>query len=238
MAIKENPISGVLRSGPNGDLSFLSVLTNNGNKIFYIWISKCILMKNVLFGVALLIILAGCKSWDASQIDPQEDPIEPKLPALERSISDYASAQIISNEDEIRIFTKEVENNLTNPYGKKYGYVTLSSKHIETNHKAGFAIFNGLLMFLPGLAGMPLGILELKMEITVKILDADRSLIGKYSAIGIGKNKIALYHGYSSKDAARKTHADCLKDGLKDIRSQILDDNRRLIKKLKEKGPM
>ncbi len=195
-------------------------------------------MKKLFSIVLIASVLMGCKSWDATQIHPESDPIQPKLPALEKSISDYVSAEVVSSEDEMTIFTKEVENNLTDPYGSKYGYITLSAKQIEFKRNPGLIIANGTLFFLPSLFGLPIQLYELKMDVTVRILDSGRKLVGKYNAICDDKIKTTLYNGnnYEGGDAIRKIHADCLKNALQDIRSQIQNDNQRLTKKLKEEG--
>jgi predicted DNA-binding transcriptional regulator len=74
--------------------------------------------------------------------------------------------------------------------------------------------------------------------VTVKILDAERNLTGKYSAIGYAKNNVALYHGYNTYDAMRKSRAEVIKDALKKIRKEIQKEAEQLNKKLKAEGPI
>jgi hypothetical protein len=198
-------------------------------------------MKRLLlriFPLGITLLLFSCKTWDATQIEPKADPIEPKLPALERSITDYANAEVSTNEDEMEIFTKEVENNLTEPYGKKFGYITMSSNRLKANFGNGLTLLNILLGGAPILLGVPVGPVEHKTEITIKILNANRNLIGKYSAVGSAKNTVALYYGYSLEDANRKTRADAIKNAMQKIREQIQKEAERLNKKLKEVGPI
>ena len=198
-------------------------------------------MKRMLiriFSLGITLLFFSCKTWDATQIEPKADPIKPKLPALERSITDYANAEVVSNEDEMEIFTKEVEKNLTDPYGDKYGYITFQSNYLNRSQGVGFYLLNIVTLGVPSLFGVPWAVIEHRVEVTIKILDVDRNLITKYSNIGLGKNYIAYYYGYSGKDAHRKTAADAHKSALKKIREQIDKESKELNKKLKEKGPM
>jgi hypothetical protein len=115
-------------------------------------------MKNILlriFPLGITLLLFSCKTWDAAQIEPKADPIEPKLPVLERSITDYANAEVTTNEDAMEIFTKEVEKNLTDPYGDKFGYITMSTKRLNTNVGAGLMALNFFTAGIPFLFGIP-----------------------------------------------------------------------------------
>ncbi|MBY0244186.1 MAG: hypothetical protein K2Q03_01905 [Sphingobacteriaceae bacterium] len=192
-------------------------------------------MKKTFFLVAL-VVLTGCKTWDGSMINPKKDPISPKLLTLERKIEDLMNTNVVTNYDEVKLFTKEVEDNLTDPYGDKYGYIALKRNIIEARIGVFDYLFSTFLLTAPNLLGMPFMNIRYKVEVEIRIMDRENRLIGKYSAIGKSSVKVAYYYGYSMRNAFRKAYPDALIDAFDKIRPQIQADAQRVNEKLKATG--
>lgn len=192
--------------------------------------------SKILIHFIVFVVLTGCKTWDASMISPKSDPITPKLLTLERRIEDLANTSVVTSDDELKLFTKEVENNLIDPYGDKYGYIALKRNIIDAKMGMGQYILSGFLLTIPNLFGMPFMNIRYKVEVEIRVLDRDNKLIGKYSAIGESSAKVAYYYGYSMKNAMRKAYPDALLDAFDKIRPQIQSNVQRLNEKLKTAG--
>mgnify|MGYP003344222108 FL=1 len=188
-------------------------------------------MKSIIKLILLSVLFSSCKSWDASKISVKKEPLTPKLLTLERKIEDVVNTVIATNPDEMKIFTKEVEENLIDPYGDKYGYIIMKQNIIKM--KPGIFIPNAILLYVPTLLGVPFAITKYTIEVEIRITDFNNKLLGKYTAIGKGKNICAMYYGYSLMNVARKTYTDAINDALNQIRPLILADVNQLNEKLK-----
>ena len=205
-------------------------------------------MFKKLFAFGLLFVLVGCKTRDPANMIPSEHPIQPKLVTLETSITDCTNSTVIANDIESEIFSSEVEKNLIDPYEKKYGYMTLSTTPLKYTLNRSFQditlgnlalqVFSCWFVMVPNLFGMPFSVYKLELETTVKILDSNRKVIGKYDAIGKSKNSVAFYYGYTLNVAKRKTQVEALKKALQKIRPKIASDVERLNNALNKAGPI
>ena len=196
-------------------------------------------MKVVFKIVIALFLLTSFKSWDASKVGVKKEPLSPKLLTLDRKIEDVANTTVVTNPDQMRFFTKEVEENLIDPYGDKYGYIIMKQNIIK--FKAGmmpWIIPNAILFYTPILFGLPFTKPKYIIEIEFRIMDSQNKLIGKYSATGKGSCVVAMYYGYSLMNAGRKIYLDALNDAFNQIRPLIQADALRLNEKLKEAGKL
>jgi hypothetical protein len=184
--------------------------------------------KNLIYLIAF-IALTSCKTWNASMLVPKNDPINPKLLTLDRRIEDLSNTNVVANTDEIRLFTDEVENNLIDPYGDKYGYIAIKRNIIEAKSGGlGYTIAGGIPAGIPWLFGLPMSNIKYKIEIELRILDKNNKLIGKYSATGESKVTVALYHGYSAANAYRKSYLEAMLEAFDKIRPKIQKDSKRV----------
>lgn len=195
-------------------------------------------MKKIISVSLFILILIGCKPWDASKISVKKEPISPKILTLERRLEDISNATVIINEDRMKLFTKEVEDNLTDPYGDKYGYIVMKQNIIKVKMGVGWALLQGFTFAVPLLFGVPAGGFKYTLEIEMRIMDSQNKLIGKYSAIGFGSAKSALYWGYNGGNAFRKSYVDAINDAFNQIRPQIQADANRLNEKLQASGKL
>jgi len=183
-----------------------------------------------------LVLLTGCKAWDPTMLAPKNDPITPKLLTLERRIEDFANTRVVVNDDELMVFTKEVESNLMDPYGDKYGYIALKTNVIEVKNTTILWFLSFFTAYIPNVLGMPIIIIRYKVEVELRIFDRDNKMVSKYTAIGNSRVVIAFYYGYSFMDGLRKAYPDALLNAFDKIRPQIQADSQRVNEKLLSVG--
>ncbi len=195
-------------------------------------------MKTQTSIIILIAFLTSCKSWDPSMIKSPESPISPKLLTLERKIEDLANTTIKTSDHELKLFTEEVENNLIDPYGDKYGYIALKRNIVQSKMGIGLYILSAITATVPNLLGMPFMNIRYKVEVELRVMDSQNRLIGKYSSLGESKVKVAYYYGYSMGDAFQKAYPDALNDAFSKIRPQIQKDVERLNRDLMKAGKL
>src|SRR5437016_1212490 len=145
-------------------------------------------MKRLIYAaIPLLVLLECCKAWDPTMIGVKKEPISPKLLTLERKFEDMANTTVVTNDDEVKLFTKEVEENLIDPYGDKYGYIVFKRNLVDVKTNIGLSVINGMLACIPALLGVPFTVYKYKIEIELRVLNRDNKLLGKYSAVGNSK---------------------------------------------------
>lgn len=221
----------------------------------------------------LILCLSNCKSFKYSNVQSDKDSISPKLVALNIKIGDdygvdretnkllprhanvkrWIDMHSISNNSYKKIiFNEEIEQNVTNPFGKKYGSIEMNQNIIKYKKNDMLASINWGLSFyplfkalwsgsgtyhfynFPWLFGFPDAYYKLDVSIDYRITNLQNELIAKYNAVGSAKAPIALYWGYRRTKAKNKIYVEALKDALKKLRQQIERDamkiNSELIK--------
>lgn len=176
--------------------------------------------------------MGGCRAWDGSQVAVRQDPIAPKLPALERKLEDAGNRCVMADPDRVNLFADEVEENLTDPYGAKSGSITMAQNIIRV--RPGIFIPSMVLLGVPTLFGVPFAIPKITVEVELRVMDARNRMIGKYSAVGNGRSICALYYGYPLVAVYRKTYVDAVNDAFDRIRPQIRADAARLDQLLRD----
>jgi hypothetical protein len=171
-------------------------------------------------------------------ISPTEDPISPQLLTVEKRIEDYSNAAVERSSIELKLFTQELEENIMDPYGDKYGYIAYKRGPIEFDNPYIYSIIIGVTAGIPLIFGMPFANPKAKVEVELRVLNQDNTLIGKYSATGVGTATGALFYGYGMGDAFQKANFEALKDAYNKIRPQIQEEVERLNKALKESGKL
>jgi hypothetical protein len=212
-------------------------------------------MKYLPIGLIVVLSSVGCKSWDGSMITAAKDPIHPKLLTLDARMDDGTHATVIfhgtgvdqgaviattmrQQGDDFKLFTSEVEDNLMDPFGSKYGSITFRRHVIESRFGAGQLVLSTLLFTIPNLFGFPFATVRHTVEVELRVMDREGRLVGKYAAIGSSKVRSAYYHGYSLGNAMRKANADALNDAFAKIRPRIQDDAARVNRLLMEAGKL
>jgi hypothetical protein len=193
----------------------------------------------LIYGIMFLLVITGCRTWNGAMIAPQDAPITPRLLTLDRRLDDIAMPGMLSAnagidpqrlQDEIALFTKEVEQNLVDPYGDKYGTIAFTRNIIDARYGIGNFIASSLLFTVPNLFGMPFMHIRYTISVELRILDRNNKLIGNYGAVGSSSVKVAYYYGYSLRNglADRKAYTDAVSDAFNKIRPQIQADVARL----------
>lgn len=159
---------------------------------------------------------------------PDDEPIDLLLPTLDKTIEDYANSTVSTSSEELNFFTKEVEQNIMNPYGEKVGFIVLRRVNLDIKPRLGLIV----MCYGPMFFGAPIMAPKIEMTYEVRILDKHRKLIGKYENSGEGKAFVAFYWGYSMKGASRKAFTDAWNDTFAEIRDEIEEDSARLIEAL------
>ncbi len=202
--------------------------------------------KNVAYlSLCLIFLLGGCRTWDGSFIKPGTDPINPKILTLNLKLEDYQTAASVGNStldyrlnDGIMLFTKEAEQNLMDPFGDKYGTMSLRTNIVVARFGIGNMLLSSLLFTLPNVMGFPFMNIRYKLSAEVRITDSNKKLIGMYQGQGESSVKVAYYYGYSlwNSSADRKAYTDALTEALASIRSKIRSDAAMLNEKLSVAG--
>jgi hypothetical protein len=223
-------------------------------------IIKWLIMDGVTIGLYFLIastLLISCRSVNMANYQGKKSPIPTKLLTLERQFGDvvgptynygyhygntnghnygypngYSNFMPLSG-DELKVINNEVDENLTDPFGDKYGYIEFNRRIVNAKYGIGWAFLSTITFFVPNLLGMPFMNLKLDTEMEVKIYDINRKLVAKYTGMGHSQKIIAMYYGYGLM-ASRWAYPQAMMDALDQIRPQIEADVDRVNKLLKE----
>jgi hypothetical protein len=195
-------------------------------------------MKILSFSLVLLALI-GCKSWSPSAIKIDKNPISVKLLTLENSVDELSKSTMYrTTGDDFRIFNQELEENLTDIYGVKYGYISYKTNIIDYKMGLGYYMLSCFLVTIPNLFGMPYMNFQYEVETEIRIFDKNKKLLAKYSANGKSRTLVAYYYGYQLKYAARKSYIEAIISGLHQIRPSIERDAASINEKLLEAGKL
>lgn len=134
--------------------------------------------------------------------------------------------------DVINIFNKEVKENITNPYGKKKGYIVLRLGYRANEYAGEYLLPSLLTLGIINFTGFPAGKVTQSLEVEVEILNKNKELIKRYTETVYNSNYIAMYWGYNEVSIHRKNAADNMKQALEKIRLKIDSDANEISKKL------
>lgn len=149
----------------------------------------------------------------------------------------YPYVRDIRVQDAIMLFERDVKDNLTNPRGNKYGYITCKIVTGECRYSAVNALLSLATLFIPNLFGLPFNNHMTHLEIEVEVYDTRENLVARYDATGYSKVPIALWRGYRTSDAYRLSNMKAFKLALEDIKKKIAQDFDEINQKLLISGP-
>lgn len=142
----------------------------------------------------------------------------------------YKDARV---EDAVNIFTQEVKDNITNPYGKKKGYIVMKLLNRGVNN-CGFCRFvSGFSLFTINLLGVPVDSVAQSLDVEVEIYNNNKELIWRKKAHAYAHEYIAIGYGYSGNTIYRKLAADNLKQALILIKMDINSEADKIKKSLR-----
>jgi len=145
----------------------------------------------------------------------------------------------LSADNDIRaIFENDIKENITNPYGKQYGWIILNTKTIErkqpTRH---LSIIHFFTLGIVNLFGVNTRKYKTLIKLEVEIFNADDNLIGRYLGTGALITKVNKYKK-NQADHYRMAVITVSKQALAAIKQQINNDVARLNNNLKKTGPV
>jgi hypothetical protein len=141
--------------------------------------------------------------------------------------------------DVFTVLGNELTDNTTQTAGEKLGQARFKLVYYERRIPGwGWIIPSSLTLCTANLFGMPFAKVSADVELQMEILDANKNIVAQYRAPGTGKATVAMYHGYSGLDAARKINLLALQDAMRGIRRQMEPDLAKLNADLQTAKPM
>ncbi|GHT10096.1 hypothetical protein AGMMS4956_00880 [Bacteroidia bacterium] len=219
-------------------------------------------MKKVFFCLssAALLFSVGCQSLKLADIEPTANKNPRLLPPVEVRLDvatfgtvydlqsthqvqkGNATHQVTANtplyRDLVTIAQKDIRNNVSEKYGEPKGtikYKLITGETCRTG--TPLLVFDWLTLRIINLLAVPSNFITSKMQVRADVYDAKGNLVGEYtSAYNKSATTVALYYGYSYKNAAHKATLATYKLCLDDIKKQITGDYERLFKALDPTG--
>lgn len=134
--------------------------------------------------------------------------------------------------DAVRIFDKEVKENIIELEGENRGYIILSLGYRGNDSSVALPIFSGLSLYTFNLLGMPNDNIKQSLEVEVEIRDLKNNRIKRYTETVLDSDYVALYYGYHPDTIYRKLAANNIITALQKIRVKINKDASEINKKL------
>lgn len=189
-----------------------------------------------------LVVGAGCKSAKHLMNATPAATINNRLPPLELTadagpLSDTEGA---NPEDPLATYQREMRQNVVLPTDTAtYGYARMIVKTatVKRTGKA-FQALQMLTLLVPAVLGMPLETYETNITAEVQISDANGVVLGTYTGKGKAEAEVAVYHGFSQRDAPRLADLNALRAALAQIRPQYDTAATRLRPLLMAGGPI
>lgn len=184
-------------------------------------------MKKYLF---VLLLLASCRSIGYNDVNADTAPNLNLLPALTPQVSEHNLKNVYGRKDlrvndAEQIFTKEIKNNITSPYGEKKGTITLTLNYHGDNSTSFYHYTSAFTLGLLNLVGYPADEADESLEIEVDILNKKQEIVKRYTALAQNKAYRAMYYGYKDiKTARRKVAAENMKQTMAIVRQKINAD--------------
>ena len=147
------------------------------------------MMKKILFTLFIASILTdtGCKVVQLSDFNVQP-VLSTKLPALELLSDNKNSMNAMYpmyyydmgvSPDAQNLFSKDLQENITNPIGEKYGYVQFKTLVAQSGiHGWGWYFLSICTLEIPNLFGMPWGMGKTNLEVDMEILNSKKVVEG------------------------------------------------------------
>lgn len=197
-------------------------------------------MKKI-FAILMTLFLSSCKSFSLQEEMRVSDLGMDKLPTLEAIYEDEKSFKTVannemttrSNNEYSTIFYREVETNISNPYGEKKGRIILRPIFYKIDQKGVWFLTPLFTLWTANILGCPANHYESLVELEVRIVDNKGNLIKKYSAENQDDEYVAMWWSYADPVAVKASILRAYKNALRDITQQIHKDFNYLNSKLK-----
>lgn len=175
------------------------------------------------FAIIFPFFMTSCKVWDPTMVKINNNQLQPRLPALEIKVIDFATQQNLILTHELKTIRDEVESNIFNPIGEKKGIIKISRRHVKIQRGWFYILTSAYTTGLLNIVGFPFAGYKSKVEIEVEIQDLKGNLIKKYCETGEsdGRSLVAFYYGYSINNARVKAFSEAISDAFSKIYPKI-----------------
>jgi hypothetical protein len=128
-------------------------------------------------------------------------------------------------EDVFRLFDNEINDNVSTTSGAAYGHARFKLIQYERRNTGwGWLIPSIGTMWAANVVGMPYSRLRSELELQLEITDANKKVLIRYTAPGVGKATQAMYYGYTKAAAIRKANLLALQDAMLHIKQKMTAD--------------
>ncbi len=199
--------------------------------------------------VLLFLLIASCRSLDViDALKVSNNNNSNKLPTLVTLSDDNMT---MKNEKGIRtsklrneqyalmskefnsLFIRELENNITYPYGEPKGYIRAEIITNDLNNNFFTIIPSAFSLGILNLLGMPFNHPKYSLNFEFSLYNTKKELIKKYTIYASGSAWSAAYYGYNEINAEKKASYNGFKDALNQLKQELQTDHKYLISKLK-----
>ncbi|HOY07386.1 MAG TPA: hypothetical protein PLO67_18385 [Saprospiraceae bacterium] len=219
--------------------------------------------KTVLLSALFALLLGACRSLHVSDFHTTQ-AIPQRLPSLgllvhERSFADAFYAALDhdmqfrytyipdpwevygktdqSMNDVFHALDNELFDNVNVSDKERYGHARFKLLYYQRRNSGwGWIIPSVATFWTANLLGMPCSVIRIDLELQMEITDAHGKVLGQYKAPGMGKGKIAAYHGYDGLTAVRKANLVAIQNAFSTIKTNLATDIPTLSEQLKAAG--
>ncbi|HAD15132.1 MAG TPA: hypothetical protein DCF33_22130 [Saprospirales bacterium] len=126
-------------------------------------------------------------------------------------------------QDVFNVLGNELEENMNqSATGQPFGHAKFKLLQYQRRNSGwGWTIASAGTLMIPNLFGMPLRTNRVELELQMEIEDAKGQTVVRYTAPGVGKARVAAYHGYDNTNAVRKANLLALQDAMSVIKQQL-----------------
>jgi hypothetical protein len=123
------------------------------------------------------------------------------------------------------VLGNELNDNLVQNSGEESGKARFKLIYYNRGNSGwGYTIPSILTLGAVNVLALPAGVTRSEVELQMEITDNSGKVLSRYRAPGIGKAKVAMYHGYSGFGAMRKANLLALQDAMQGIKQQLAAD--------------
>lgn len=140
--------------------------------------------------------------------------------------------------DVFTVLGNELTDNMLQPAGAPHGQIRFKLLYYQSRTPGwGWVIPSVFTLNIANLAGMPFLRYRIDLELQMEILDRNQRVVAQYRAPGNGKSTVAMYYGYTGREAYRKANLLALQDAMRAIRAKMEPDLSSLRDDLLAAGP-
>lgn len=161
-------------------------------------------------------------------------------------VAPYAPAPWVAYEvtdqalqDAFKLLDNELDENLSQSSSPRYGHARFKLLYYKRRNSGwGWSVASVSTLFIPNIFGMPVKTYRAEIELQMEIVDANNQVLVRYTAPGVGKARVAAYHGYDGSTATRKANLLALQSAMSGIKKKLEPDVPTLSAQLEAAGTL